>query len=414
MDLFNLTINLVEAILQLIIVNLVYKKFELLKLSFFTLIIFSLTTYCNVYNYDSLWLMPIYMLITSIYACSVTKKFNSTNIFLGIISENALNIANSIALILYSSWLINVYDNFNLTILISKIAYAILIIGFSKLIRVFNNENKKIAFLVNTSILYMNFIFTIEFNNVFFQDATYEQFVIVLLVCLSITLLVLFNEARKESQLLYENKLKVNSLELQKRNYLLSKENIEKTSKIKHDYIHVCNSVLFEIENGNYNKASEILRNQIHRISNVNKVIITNNDIIDYSIELNSIRLKDNNIEVISDRLSNDLPFKDVDLFIIFGNLLDNAIENCEANPTKKIIISMGNIENCFYFTIKNTIKKSVLNNNPNLVTTKDNSQIHGFGLSNCLDIIEQYHGEMIYNENKQFFEIKILIPEDE
>lgn len=222
---------------------------------------------------------------------------------------------------------------------------------------------------------------------------------------------MLFNESLQDAKKIFNHQMQIKILEEQKNNYQLSKENIDSFNKTKHDLAHIFTSILYELDNNNQQQACNIITTQLNKLENLNKIIITGNDLIDYCISIKTNVIKTNNIKVICDCFEDNFPLNNEDLFIVFGNLLNNAIENCQSNPTKQILISSGIKNNFAYFKIRNTITKSVLKQNPQLITTKANHETHGLGIKNCHDIISKYHGYLDFSEDDLFFIVKVIIP---
>lgn len=104
-----------------------------------------------------------------------------------------------------------------------------------------------------------------------------------------------------------------------------------------------------------------------------------------------------------------DLPFDSVDLIVLLSNLIDNAIEACEKCTEKRSILISAIKESSFKFVIRNTsLPVRIVGND--IATTKPDSYMHGFGLSNIKMIIDKYCGEysMTYNENVFSFILEI------
>ena len=106
-----------------------------------------------------------------------------------------------------------------------------------------------------------------------------------------------------------------------------------------------------------------------------------------------------------------------VDLCVILGNLLDNAIEAEIKEPVHKEIRLIGkNDFGIVYFCVKNYIGQTVLGANSDLKTTKAHSTEHGYGLKTVRELSHAYNGEMkIYEEDHYFcVEVFLFQPEAE
>ncbi|MBO7638495.1 MAG: GHKL domain-containing protein, partial [Treponema sp.] len=83
-----------------------------------------------------------------------------------------------------------------------------------------------------------------------------------------------------------------------------------------------------------------------------------------------------------------------------------------ERKETKKeIAISVYEKKGYDVISVKNRISKSILETNPNLNSTKNDSEKHGFGVSQIREIAESYEGMTDFYEEDGFFIVNIFIP---
>lgn len=96
-----------------------------------------------------------------------------------------------------------------------------------------------------------------------------------------------------------------------------------------------------------------------------------------------------------------------MDLVLLLGNALDNAIEACQhINNVQRIIyLEIKIMDNYLYITITNPVEESVkIINGTQIATTKSNKDLHGLGIKNINDIVNKYNGTMQLScEDKQF-----------
>lgn len=91
------------------------------------------------------------------------------------------------------------------------------------------------------------------------------------------------------------------------------------------------------------------------------------------------------------------------DLCVLFGNLVDNALEECGRLPqgnNRFIQIQGGLVKKCFLLDIKNSASER-----------KDDKIHYGTGLLNVRDIIHKYNGEMETGSEPGIFAVTLLIP---
>ncbi len=134
--------------------------------------------------------------------------------------------------------------------------------------------------------------------------------------------------------------------------------------------------------NGNIAKTGNVL---VDAIIN-NKYTITQKEDIDFKIQLD---------------IPDSLPYSDVDLCLILGNALDNAIEANARSKIKDKYISlfmkydMGNL----IIVLENSFDgKIIRDQNGKIITSKKEKSSHGMGISSIKISAEKYHG-LVKNE---------------
>lgn len=97
----------------------------------------------------------------------------------------------------------------------------------------------------------------------------------------------------------------------------------------------------------------------------------------------------------------------EIDLCILFGNLLDNAIEGVKNAPKKFIKLMVA--ERKEYLTI-NMTNSTTNKSAKNKITSKKNKLQHGFGLQSICDIADKYDGDVSYDIKNGVFEMAIML----
>ncbi len=101
------------------------------------------------------------------------------------------------------------------------------------------------------------------------------------------------------------------------------------------------------------------------------------------------------------------LNMEEDDLVIVLSNLLNNAIEACEACEIGNRIIKMKFLKEGeeIIITIKNTYRHAVQKENNHFITSKTTEMAeHGIGIKNIQRIVEKYGGyHHIHYENGEF-----------
>ncbi len=105
-------------------------------------------------------------------------------------------------------------------------------------------------------------------------------------------------------------------------------------------------------------------------------------------------------------RLGKSRGDNEYDLCNLIGNMLDNAIEAAEkVDSGAAVEVSIFSDKYQLIITVSNSILQSVLRNNSDLKTTKNETSSHGFGIKSIRAIAKKYDGLVdFYEENITFF----------
>lgn len=104
----------------------------------------------------------------------------------------------------------------------------------------------------------------------------------------------------------------------------------------------------------------------------------------------------------------------DVDLCILFGNLIDNAVEACgriTAPGERKFIVLNVNIKKDYLFIdIANSFTGEVKKQNNIYKTVKIDERYCGIGLFNIQTIVEKYNGEFSASHSENVFNVSVML----
>ena len=135
---------------------------------------------------------------------------------------------------------------------------------------------------------------------------------------------------------------------------------------------------------------------------------------MDYLINSKLTSLNDTEI-VVSGAIGDLTDIKESDLVCLIGNILDNAVEALQGiqnNRNKRIELLFMKQNSNRIFICKNTIEKSVLENNRELQTTKKSKDTHGLGTKIIAKIVSDYNGMVDYFEEFDMFGVQVILPE--
>lgn len=99
-----------------------------------------------------------------------------------------------------------------------------------------------------------------------------------------------------------------------------------------------------------------------------------------------------------------------VDICILLGNLLDNAIEAEEKIQNNRIIKVMIREEGLIYIQVKNRIAENINYLIKNMASTKSNAGLHGFGILCIKEIVKKYNGTCEFGQIGDWFQVDIIL----
>ena len=189
----------------------------------------------------------------------------------------------------------------------------------------------------------------------------------------------------------YDLKLLKNNIDEQTRHYKELKSSQEEIRQLRHNMRSVYIGTIAELKAGKTENAIEELQSNIDIIEKSSKVIDTGHPSIDSIIENKLKRCDELNIHTnLSYQYKEAININEIEIAVIIGNILDNAIEACLKfeDIDREIWGSLTVDHQNIIINIKNTAIDS-----NNLKTSKINKKDHGYGLKSISHIAKKYNG---------------------
>ncbi len=179
----------------------------------------------------------------------------------------------------------------------------------------------------------------------------------------------------------------------------------------KHDFHHHLQTLKGQLESGEIERAIAYIEELDNQLMNVDTLLKTGNVSLDAILSAKIAQAKAESIVVtVKANVPDTLTISDVELSIIIGNLLDNAIEACRTVTGERFIrlfISMKG--NMLYFSMLNAAGAKRKKRGSLFATHKDG--VHGFGLRRAEAILEEHGGWVKYNSEDGAFTSEFLVP---
>lgn len=193
------------------------------------------------------------------------------------------------------------------------------------------------------------------------------------------------------------------------RQYNLLKESIELINLKCHDLRHQIRLI-----GEGKGLSGEVVKEIEGAISIYDSKVETDNEILDIILTEKSLRCAYNGIALTCVADGKSLAFMDkADLYSLFGNALDNAIEAVMRLPTdrRNIGVVVRRVGDMVSVNIHNSYAGKIKFDGSGLpVTTKEDNGFHGIGLKSMRRIAEKYAGTMSVNADGDTFIVNIII----
>lgn len=195
----------------------------------------------------------------------------------------------------------------------------------------------------------------------------------------------------------------------EQKQYQLVKENIDAINIKCHDLKHQIRNLR---TTGQVDPA--YLDDLERSVSIYNSAVRTGNETLDIVLTDKRLHCASHNIQFTCIADGSGVAFMEtMDIFSLFGNILDNAIE-CESlqPPEMRFIhLSVRTVNRMLTIHAENHFEDSLQFKDGLPVTTKADKDSHGYGMMSVRHIVEKYNGSFSISTQDKLFQIDIIMP---
>ena len=208
------------------------------------------------------------------------------------------------------------------------------------------------------------------------------------------------NYMLKEQMNVYENQIRINL------------ENDKKTRALRHDMKHHLGEISYLAKEGRSKEIVKYVSEMKDFIKNKDNVVSTGNAAVDGILNYKIEKAIAENIQINSKiTIPDETELSSFDMNIIFGNLIDNAIEAAGETANPVINIDVEYKKECLFIDVSNSFHQTPKFKRDGLpITTKRDKEEHGFGVENIKRIVEKYDGEMEFSVTDTMFKVYIVM----
>jgi len=180
----------------------------------------------------------------------------------------------------------------------------------------------------------------------------------------------------------------------------------------RHDYHNHIQALQASMALGKYDEVNAYLRQLNDDLTTVDTTIKTGRVMVDAILNGKMNIASQNKIPIHAKaKIPEAAPVSDVDLCVIIGNLLDNAVEENKKLPEQDrfLRIYIGQKNTQLYLAFTNAAGKKRARHGSLFLSSKGSD--HGFGLARVESIVKKYGGQFFADSEDGGFTAEILIP---
>lgn len=208
----------------------------------------------------------------------------------------------------------------------------------------------------------------------------------------------------------YEEELVLSEVAYQNEYYEDMEKYQEQIQDIRHDMKNRLAALYDAAEEGNSSVMTAALKEMLEDISLTEDIIYSANPVLNSILKLKAAKAKESSIKTdIQVFIPKRLSIETGDMGVLYGNLLDNAIEACRQIRTEErhLAFETKYQEGNLFILVRNS---KTGEENRRLATTKTDKRKHGRGIRAVRRVAEKYGGTLLLEDKGNIFEAKLLL----
>lgn len=195
-------------------------------------------------------------------------------------------------------------------------------------------------------------------------------------------------------------------LQIQVSYYEKEQQARDATRALWHDIKKYTNATQDLFQHGDMENAVQSLQQATTALSEIHQTVDVGNAVVNGILERALEQVQNQGISLDFDVwVSDQLPISAVDLYIIMGNTIDNAIEAFQQVPaadSPTISLTLRQQNHTLFYAIDNPIPAK---------QGKKPGDVHGYGIRNVKNCVAKYHGTTTVSKQDSVFSVQIQLP---
>lgn len=189
--------------------------------------------------------------------------------------------------------------------------------------------------------------------------------------------------------------------------------NITRNRRARHDMRHHILTIQGLLAGKEYDEALEYLEQYNNRLESMNPSSYTPHSILNAVLTYYRDLAETNNIATdFTFALDDVLPASSMDICIILGNLLENAVEACSKQTSGERFLNLHmamTTPTNLVIIIENSYSGIIREENGSFLSSKEEGRI-GIGIDSVRNLVDQYNGVCKIDHSHNIFRIKLLL----
>jgi Signal transduction histidine kinase regulating citrate/malate metabolism len=234
----------------------------------------------------------------------------------------------------------------------------------------------------------------------------------IFILYIDIVIFYLFDKIVDDLNSKIQNKLLKQQIRNQISLYQYNEISNQKTRRLHHDMKNHLQCIIELLHTDRVNDAINYINSVYDVLNAITATINTGNVVLDSILNAKLQIINEKNIKLdYTIEIPAKLNIDPVDLCILLGNSLDNAIEACEkVHSNKEISIILTYRNKSLIYCISNTSNNTSIEKHGFVLSSESNTNDHGIGLLNIKSVVEKYNGAININNGIRWFELTAIL----
>lgn len=277
----------------------------------------------------------------------------------------------------------------------------------------FREMQREFLIAIFSTILFVTAVMYVD-NQEYIAD--YYHNIILLEVLLILEQIMIYSLIFRESLRRQRDSERRRALEIQRLQYSKISHEMENARQLRHDLRHHLNTLGALNAQGRQEEIAAYLKEYGAGVDWLSRLKFSGDPVVDGVLEYYMSRLEELSVSVNYEvSLDASGSVNDIDMTVLLGNLLENALEALQKLPEKKreMSIELRTVRTMILLRIRNSCEESggsVEPENWKAFVDQNGGEDSGVGLSSVASIAEKYHGSALFQRGGGVFTARVIL----